>query len=282
MTLATTTTTAAPAALADMDALKARLKATWMSGDYGHFARYLEPGALQFFDRLELAPGKRLLDIACGAGQLSLPAARKGMQVTGIDIADNLIEQARQRAAAEGLAVRFDAGDAEALPYEDGGFDVVLSLIGAMFAPRPHLVAAEMVRVCKPAGKLVMGNWTPDGFAGQMFKTIGRHVPPSPLMPSPLQWGSEAVVRERFGDAVTGLRMTRRLYPMRYPFPPDEVVEFFKTYYGPTFKAFAALDGDPQARLRQDLEALWTTHNKASDGTTHIESEYLEVLAVRV
>lgn len=266
---------------AEMDALKVRLKATWMAGDYAQFARYLEPGALQFFERLGLASDIDLLDIGCGAGQLSIPAARKGMRVTGIDIAENLVEEAKQRAAKEGLTIRFDAGDAEALPYEAESFDVVLSLIGAMFAPRPDLVAAEMVRVCKPGGRLVMANWTPEGFLGQMFKTIGKHVPPSPLMPSPPLWGKEAVVRERFGDAVTDLRLTKRIYPIEYPFAPAQVVEFFKTYYGPTVKAFAALSMHAQPALRHDLEQLWIAHNKATDGTTRIEAEYLEVNALR-
>jgi len=265
----------------EMEALKTRLKAMWMAGDYGYFAQYLEPGAMEFFPRLQIAPGERVLDVACGAGQLALPAARTGASVTGVDIATNLIEQARSRAKEEGLTVRFEEGDAEDLQYDDAAFDVVFSLIGAMFAPRPAQVAAEFVRVCRPGGRIVMGNWTPGGFVGQMFKTHGKHVPPPAGMPSPVLWGDEATVRERFDEGVADLQLTRKMYPMRYPFPPSEVVEFFRTYYGPTNRAFAALDPDKQAALRSDLEQLWSDHNQASDGRTEVESEYLEVAAIR-
>lgn len=265
----------------EMQALKARLKAMWMAGDYGHFARYLEPGALAFFPSLQIAPGERVLDVACGAGQLSLPAAQAGAEVVGIDIAPNLIEQARSRAQAEGLDIRFEEGDAEELPYHEASFDLVFSLIGAMFAPRPEQVAAELVRVCRRGGRLVMGNWTPDGFVGKMFKTHGKHVPPPAGMPPPVLWGDEAIVRQRLNGGVAELQLTRRLYPMQYPFPPGDVVEFFRTYYGPSNRAFAALDGDGQARLRDDLERLWSEHNQATDGTTKVEAEYLEVVAVR-
>ena len=265
----------------DLEALKARLKATWMSGDYGTFARYLEPGAAEFFQRLDVKPGTRLLDIACGSGQLALMAARAGADVAGVDIAANLIEQARTRAQAEGLAVRFEEGDAENLPYPDRSFDLVASLIGAMFAPRPEVAAAEMLRVCRPGGRIAMANWTPQGFVGQMFRTTGKHVSPSPSLPPPVLWGEEAVVRERFGEGVTELRLTRRLYPFRYPFPPAEVVKYFRTYFGPMVRAFAALDAEGQDGLRHDLEQLWSSHNQATDGSTAVDAEYLEVLATR-
>ena len=266
---------------AEMQALKDRLRATWMAGDYGHFARYLEPGALDFLAGLAVAPGTRMLDVACGAGQLVIPAARAGVRATGVDIASNLVEQARARAAAEGLDARFDEGDAEALPYEDASFDLVTSLFGAMFAPRPELVAAELLRVCRPGGRIVMANWTPEGHVGQMFKVIGKHVPPSPLMASPLRWGDEAAVRERLGAGAARLSVAKRHYPMRYPFAPAAVVEFFREYYGPTNRAFAALDAAGQQALRADLEQLWTANNVATDGTTRVESEFLEVEAER-
>src|SRR5574339_658863 len=202
----------------EMEALKARLKATWMSGDYGHFARYLEPGALEFLSRLSIEPGTRVLDVASGAGQTAIPLARAGAIVTGVDIATNLVEQARARAQAEGLDARFDEGDAEMLPYPDGSFDMVLSLIGAMFAPRPEWVIAELKRVCRPGGRIIMGNWTPTGFVGQMFKTHGRHVPPPPIMPPPVKWGDEETVRERFGHGIADLSLSLEMYPFRYPF----------------------------------------------------------------
>jgi len=265
----------------EMEALKTRLKATWMSGDYGHFATYLEPGALEFLSRIPIEPGARILDVACGAGQTAIPMSRAGAKVTGVDIATNLIEQARARAQAENLDARFDEGDAELLPYEDGSFDIVISLIGAMFAPRPELVAAELKRVCRPGGKIIMGNWTPTGFVGQMFKIHGKHVPPPAVMAPPVKWGDEEIVRQRFEDGIAHLKLSRRLYPFRYPFPPPEVVEFFRTYYGPSYKAFAALDAEKQSALRGDLDQLWTEHNTATNGTTFIESEYLEVVAIR-
>lgn len=265
----------------EMESLKARLKATWMAGDYGKFAKYLEPGALEFLSRLKIKHGERVLDVACGAGQLAIPAAHIGAIVTGVDIATNLIEQARSRAQAEGLTVQFDEGDAEQLPYGDAVFDTVVSLIGGMFAPRPEMVAHELVRVCRSGGRIVMANWTPSGFVGQMFNINGTYVPPPPNMPPPVKWGDEATVRERLHEGISELQLTRRMYPFKYPFPPSEVVEFFRTYYGPTQRAFAALDSDRQIALRHDLEQLWSKHNKAVNGTTFVESEYLEVVATR-
>ena len=265
----------------EMDALKTRLKAMWMAGDYGHFATFLEPGAMEFFPRLVITAGERVLDVACGAGQLAFPAARAGADVSAIDIASNLIEQAKARNAKEGLAIDFREGDAEHLDFRNDSFDLVFSLIGAMFAPQPERVVSEMIRVCRPGGRIVMGNWSPAGFIGQMFKLNGKHVPPPAGMPSPVLWGNEEVVRERFGDAVTDMALTKRMYPFRYPFPPAEVVEFFRTYYGPTNRAFAALDSEKQDALRSDLVALWSEHNTATDGGTQLESEYLEVIARR-
>ena len=266
---------------APMKELKARLKATWMAGDYGHFATFMEPGALEFLARLTVVPGTRMLDVGCGAGQIAIPAASAGVRVTGVDIAANLIEQARTRAKAVGVDARFEEGDAEMLAFGDATFDLVVSLIGAMFAPRPDKVAAELLRVCRPGGRIAMANWTPEGHVGQMFKIIGKHVPPSPLMVSPLKWGDDATVRERLQDGIASLVTTKRLYAMRYPFPPVEVVEFFRAYYGPTNRAFAALDDAGQKALRHDLEQLWTANNRARDGSTHVESEFLDVMAVR-
>lgn len=265
----------------EMQTLKSRLKATWEDGDYAHFAKELEAGAAEFLSRLSVPAGTQVLDIGCGAGQTAIPLAKRGAQVTGVDIASNLILAARARAAQAGVDVRFDEGDAEELPYPSQSFDLVLSLIGAMFAPRPDLVASEMLRVCRPGGTLVMANWTPEGFVGQLFKTMAKHVPPSPLMPSPLLWGNEAVVRARFGAGVVSLTAVKHPYPFHYAMPPADVVEFFRLYYGPTHKAFTVLDGDAQARLRSDLEALWRSHNVATDGTTQYTAEYLHVTAVR-
>jgi ubiquinone/menaquinone biosynthesis C-methylase UbiE len=222
-----------------------------------------------------------MLDVACGAGQIAIPAARAGVKVTGIDLAANLIAQARARAENETLEVHFEEGDAEMLPYADESFDIVVSLIGAMFAPRPECVANEFVRVCKRGGRIVMANWTSEGFVGDMFRVIGKHVPPPPLMPSPMKWGDEAAVRERFGDLVSNLQMRRSLYALEFPFPPANVVECFREFYGPTNRAFAALDAEKQDALRRDLEELWTRRNQAVDGRTRVDGEYLRVEATR-
>ena len=252
-----------------------------MSGDYGHFATYLKPGAMEFLARLEIAHGTRMLDVACGAGQIAIPAARAGALVTGVDIASNLIEQAQARARTEGVDARFEVGDAEMLAFQDSSFDLVVSLIGAMFAPRPEWVAAELTRVCRPGGRIVMANWTAEGHIGQMFKIIGKYVPPPPLMESPLKWGDETIVRHRLKGGIAQLDVANRMYPMRYPYPPAAVVEFFREYYGPADRAFAALDAAGQRALRRDLEELWAGNNRAHDGATYVEAEYLEVVAIR-
>src|SRR5579883_324840 len=262
-----------------LDELKIRLRNTWMTGDYGRFSRYMERDAEAFYRRLPIKPGAELLDVGCGAGQLSLIAARAGARVTGCDIAANWLVQARRSAAAEGLTVVFEEGDAESLPYGNATFDAVVSLIGAMFAPRPELVAAELTRVCRPGGIIAMANWTPGGFVGQMFKAIARHIAPSG-MPSPLLWGEEPVVRERFGNRVASVECSRHLYELSYPFPPADVVEFFRVNYGPMTRAFASLEGEPQRQLRDELTDLWIRHNRATDGTTRVDAEYLQVVAL--
>ncbi|HUE83616.1 MAG TPA: class I SAM-dependent methyltransferase [Pyrinomonadaceae bacterium] len=270
-------------AITDFESLKARLKATWMAGDFALIARSYEPGAVDFVQRLNLEPGTRVLDVACGTGNLALPAARAGAVVTGVDIAGNLIQQARYRAEAEGLSAEFDEGDAEQLPYADASFDVVLSMFGVMFAPRPELVAAELLRVCRPGGRIALANWTPGGFVGKMFKTIATHVPPPTNMPSPLKWGDEEVVRERLGTGASEISITRRLISFDFAFGPEEVVEFWRVYYGPTNRAFEALAADnyKQAALRADLERLWSENNEGTNSSTHVQSEYLQVIATR-
>lgn len=264
----------------EVDQLKTRLKATWMTGDYDLFSRFMERDAERFFQRLGIVPGARLLDVGCGSGQVALIAARAGARVTGCDIATNWIEKARARAAFQGLHATFEEGDAEALPYADGRFDAVVSLFGAMFAPRPAWAAAEMTRVCRPGGMIAMANWTPDGFIGQMFKTIARHIAPSG-MPSPVLWGEVATVRNRLREGISNLRLAIQVYHFEYPFPPDAVVEFFRNTYGPMARAFASLDAKGQEKLRGELVRLWTAHNQATDGTTKVDAEYLEVIATR-
>lgn len=264
----------------EFDELKTRLKSTWMSGNYDLFSRFMEKDAEQFFQRLGVKPGTRLLDVGCGAGQLALIAARAGANVTGCDIATNWIEHARARADAMGLDITFEEGDAEALPYDDGQFEAVVSLVGAVFAPRPELVASELTRVCRPGGMIAMANWTPGGFIGLMFKTIAKHIAPSG-MPSPVLWGDEATVGERLRTGIAHLRCERQIYHFEYPFPPDEVVEFFRTNYGPMSRAFASLEMAGQKKLRKELVGLWLEHNQAKGESTKVDAEYLEVIATR-
>ncbi len=265
----------------DLDALKTKLKATWMAGDFGLIAKSYEAGAADFVHRLQLTPGSHVLDVACGTGNLSIPAAKGGVKVTGVDIATNLIEQARTRAQAENVRATFDVGDAEQLPYGDSSFDTVMTMFGVMFAPRPELAATELLRVCQPGGTIAMANWTPTGFVGQTFNIMSEYVP-SPHMPSPIKWGDEETVRKRLGN-LENLQFTKRLISLTFSFSPQEVVEYFRLYFGPLYKAFDALeaDADKQASLRSDLIQLWTDHNQRSDGTTFVESEYLEVHATK-
>ena len=266
----------------EVEALKIKLRATWMAGDFAEIAKSFQTGAEEFVARLDLAPGKSVLDVACGNGNTAIPAALTGADVIGVDIAPYLIEQAIVRAASAGASAEFDVGDAEDLPYEDASFDIVMTMFGAMFAPRPNVVVHEMGRVCRPGGTVAMANWTPEGFIGQMFKATGKHVQPPASMPSPLLWGTVDAVQERFAGAFIDLELVKRDIDFIFPMGPSEVVEHFRRYYGPTKKAFEALDIDGQAALRKDLEDLWGGSNSATDGTTRVASEYLEVRATRV
>jgi SAM-dependent methyltransferase len=276
-----TTTTIAAAQTAELAALKSRLKATWMAGNYDFFSRFMEPSAAEFLDAIGVPEGASLLDVACGSGQLGLIAARRGARVHGADIAANWIEAANARAAAEGLDATFVEGDAEALPYADGAFDVTATIYGAMFAPRPELVASELVRVTRPGGTIAMANWTKEGFIGQMLGTIGKFVAP-PGMPSPVLWGNEQIVRERLASRLSRLDLERVVYRFEYPFGPARVVEFFRENYGPTTLAFAKLEGAEREGLRADLVALWSAHNQSlSPHRTVVEAEYLQVVGTR-
>ena len=261
--------------------VKSGMKAIWMAGDFGQIANFSAGEAENFVARLGLKPGTRLLDVACGTGNTAIPAAKAGAAITGIDIAPNLLEQAKKRAATEKLDIKFEEGDAEELPYPDQSFDVVLTMFGAMFAPRPERVASELLRVCKPGGLVAMANWTPQGFVGQTFRTTAELVPPPPRIPPPVLWGDEETVRQRLGRGTSQIICTRQKMQMVFPFPPNETLDFFRRYFGPTKTAFSRLDATGQATLAGRLESLWLEHNTARDGTTAIEAEYLEVRATR-
>jgi SAM-dependent methyltransferase len=264
-----------------IDHLKQRMRATWMAGDFGQIAKYSAKNAEEFVNRLGIQKGAKVLDVACGTGNTAIPSARAGAVVTAVDIAPNLLEQARQRAAAEGLSVHFEEGDAEQLPYADGGFDVVISMFGAMFAPRPDRVAAELIRVCRPGGMIAMGNWTPDGFAAKTFKASARFLPPPEGIPAPVLWGDEATVRERLGAGTSGIRMTRRLFDMEFPFGPRETVEFFRDYFGPVQTAFSRMTPEQQQEYAADLERFWSEGGESGPTRTVVRTDYLEVIATR-
>jgi SAM-dependent methyltransferase len=266
----------------ELQKIKTAMRATWMAGDFGVIAKSIEGAAADFAARLPIPPGSHVLDVATGTGNVALPLARLGFAVTGVDIAPNLLEQARERAAAEGLTIAFDEGDAEHLPYADASFDAIVTMFGAMFAPRPELVAAEFARVLKPGGLLAMANWNPESFTGKMFRTGAKHVPPPPGIEPPVRWGVPEVAKERLA-ALTGIET--ELIPVDFDMPmsPEGAVEFFKAYFGPTKMAFARLDPAGQEALHADLVALWTDANTATDPETHtlIPNSYLQVIARR-
>lgn len=263
--------------------LRSRCRATWESGDFGIIARYTASTAAEFRQRLPITRGVRFLDLACGTGNLALEATRAGALVHGLDIAANLVGQARSRAAAENLPVEFIEGDVDQLPFASASFDIVASLFGVMFSPDPPRATAEMLRVCRPGGLVALACWTPEGVIGEHLRTIARHVPPPADCPSPLLWGDEATIRSRLGDGVTDLRLIRRNARLHYPFPPAQTVAFVRQFYGPTVRAFATLDPAGQTRLAQDLTLLLDRHNRheARDRETLLDAEYLEVFAAR-
>lgn len=261
------------------DPLTARARSVWTAGDFLPIARSFASGAEDFIARLALRRGESVLDVACGTGNLAIPAARAGARVIGLDIAANLIAQARLEARAAGCVIAFEVGDAEAIPYDDGHFDTTVSMFGAMFAYRPDRAAAELLRVTRPGGRVAMANWTPEGVVGEVLRAHTSLVPPPPGVPSPLAWGEEATVRVRFGDRVTSLTFTKRTVQLRFPFPPAAVTELFATYYGPTVATLRATDPGGASRLRDELTRLFRRHNLATDGTTALAGEYLDVQA---
>lgn len=262
-----------------MEQLKKNMKAAWMAGDFGQIAKYLEKEAAEFIKGLEIRSGADVLDVACGTGNTAIPAAREGANVIGVDIATNLLEQARVRAADEGLKVEFREGDAEALPFPVAEFDAVISMFGAMFAPRPDLVATELARVCRVDGFIAMANWTPTGFVGKTFALNARYLPPPENLEAPVLWGKEEVVAERFSKVGWKVKTTRKNMEFKYPYAPAEVVKLFREYFGPTKIAFSRLDAVGQQGLAADLEKLWVEHNEGPANETHVKAEYLEVIA---
>lgn len=263
--------------------IKSKQKATWEDGDYASFAKFMEAGAVEVLQGWDIPRAAQVLDVGCGSGQTAIPAAKQGAIVTGADIAQNLIEHARQRASEARLQIRFDVADAEDLPYENEQFDIVISMFGAMFAPRPQKVVSEFARVTRPGGKLYMANWTPHGMPAQMFKAIAKVAPPPPGFVAPSLWGDENTVKLRLGNDFTDIQLTRKQYPQwHYPFGSNELVALFRKFFGPVKKAFDSVGKQEQLELHQTLEQIYKTNSETQNGVlTIINGEYLEVVATR-
>ncbi|WP_454695159.1 class I SAM-dependent methyltransferase [Achromobacter aegrifaciens] len=268
------------AAQPDLAALKTRQQGTWASGDYAVVGTTLQIVGEQLCESLDVRAGQKVLDVAAGNGNASLAAARRWCDVISTDYVPALLGRGRERAAAEHLQIEFQEADAEALPFPDGGFDAVVSTFGVMFTPDQDKAAAEMVRVCRSGGKIGLANWTPDGFIGQVFKTIGKHLPPPAGIKSPALWGTRARIDEMFGPHASSIQAEPRNFVFRYR-SPEHWLQVFKTYYGPLLKAFGALEPAAQAALTSDLMVQIDRYNRSGDSAMVVPSEYLEIVVTR-
>jgi ubiquinone/menaquinone biosynthesis C-methylase UbiE len=278
------TTSAAPISQAsapfDLAAVKARQQSAWSAGDYAVVGTTLQIVGEELCEALDIRAGQKVLDVAAGNGNVSLAAARRWCDVVATDYVSALLDRARERAAAERLDIAFREADAEALPFSDGSFDMVVSTFGVMFTPDQERATAEMVRVCKHGGKIGLANWTPEGFIGQLFKIIGKHLPPPAGVKSPALWGTRARLAELFEPHAASIKSAQRNFVFRYR-SPEHWLDVFKSYYGPLLKAFAALDPAGQAALQRDLITLIGRFNRVSDGSMVVPSEYLEIVITR-
>lgn len=265
----------------DFAAITGRQQQTWATGDFNVIALSVLAASEQLVDAVDPRPGQRVLDVACGSGNVAIIAARRYCEVTGIDYVPELIVRARQRAAAEGVSVDFREGDAQALPAADGSFDVVLSVFGVMFPPNQAQAASELLRVCRPGGTIGTASWTPGGWGGDLFRALSPYLPAPPAGMKPaVRWGTEEGVRELFGAGVSRLTCTTRVFPQRY-LSVDHALDLFFTFYGPTAKPYAAADAATREAMRRDIGAVFTKYNEATDGTCAMRSEYLQVIATR-
>jgi ubiquinone/menaquinone biosynthesis C-methylase UbiE len=264
----------------DLGAVKSRQQGAWSAGDYAVVGTTLQIVGETLCEALDLRSGQKVLDVASGNGNVTLAAARRWCDVVSTDYVPALLERGRERAAAERLAIEFRQADAEALPFADASFDVVVSTFGVMFTADQDKAAAELVRVCKPGGKIGLANWTPDGFIGQLFKTIGKHMPPPAGVKSPALWGTGARITEFFGAQASSIQLEQRDFVFRYR-SAQHWLDVFKTYYGPLLKTFGALDPRAQTALTDGLFALIKRFNRSGDKTMVVPSEYLEVVVTR-
>jgi len=271
--------TPAPAA-PDLGALKTKQRAAWSSGNYAIVGSTLQIVGEQLCEALDLRSGSKVLDVAAGNGMASLAAARRWCEVISTDYVPDLLERGKARAAAEGWQLKFMEADAEDLPFEGDQFDVVLSTFGVMFTPNQDQAAAELLRVCKPKGKIGLANWTPDGFIGQVFKTLGKYLPPPAGTRSPAMWGTRTRLSEMFEAGASSVKAESRIFNFRYR-SADHFLDVFRTYYGPVLKAFAALEPAKQEELQDDLHALIVRMNRSGDRTMVVPSEYLEVVITK-
>ena len=267
----------------NIDDIKARQKAIWEDGDYAGFAKFMEAGAIEILSTWNIPSNTTMLDVCCGSGQTAIPAAKNGIRVTGIDIAENLITHARKRANEADLDIRLDVGDAENLPYSNASYDAVISIIGAMFAPRPEQVVSEFARVMKTGGKLFMANWTAQSMPAKMFKCVSEFVPPAPGLAAPVLWGDEKTVKQRLSNDFTDIRLTRKMYPQwHYDFDAAELVNLFRTQFGPVKAVFDMIDHRQQSVLSNNLEQIYEDASETINGVLTITNgEYLEVSAIR-
>src|SRR5215470_13023950 len=277
---ATATLTKPAPAQPDLAAIKQRQQVAWSSGDYAIVGTTLQIVGEELCEALDLRPGSKVLDVAAGNGNVTLAAARRWCAVTSTDYVAALLERGRERAAGERLDIDFRVADAEALPFPDASFDVVVSTFGVMFTADQDKAAGELTRVCKPGGRIGLANWTPGGFIGQVFKTLGKHLPPPAGVKSPALWGTRARLDEMFGAQVSQLAAEPRMFVFRYR-SPEHWLDVFKSFYGPMLKAFAALDETGQAALKRDLLGLVGEFNHAEDGTVVVHSEYLEAVITK-
>lgn len=282
MTLATAASTPQPqpAAPVDLKALKARQQIAWSAGNYAVVGTTLQIVGETLCEALDLRSGQRVLDVAAGNGNASLAAARRWCDVVSTDYVPALLDGGRQRATADGLTIQFQEADAEALPFADGSFDVVLSTFGVMFTPDQDRAAAELARVCRRGGKIGLANWTPEGFIGQLFKTLGKHVPPAAGAKSPALWGTRERLAELFEPHALSIKSAARTFDFRYR-TPEHWLEVFKTYYGPMLKAFGTLQPAARTALAGDLLALVDRFNRSQDSSMVVPGEYLEVVITR-